>query len=86
MIPLKKSEMDLIINEYNLNFKNPLNFLTQENSKKILNIKTPTELYDFFYRGAEFKTVEEEIEKGEIKVQEMTDKILESKEQKDLVL
>ncbi|KAI4293416.1 structural maintenance of chromosomes protein 6, partial [Pancytospora philotis] len=56
---------------YGLRFENPLNFLTQEQSKRFLNLSNPAELYDFYYCGSEFKTINAEIEEGLARLEEM---------------
>ncbi|ORD97488.1 SMC6 [Hepatospora eriocheir] len=76
---LKKYEMDNIMFEYGLNLANPLNFLTQEESKKILNVKKTSDLYDFFYVGTEFKKLDEDIRICGIETKEMISKITETK-------
>lgn len=64
-----------ILAEYEIRFDNPLNFLTQENSKKFLNVSRPEMLYDFYYRGTEFKSIHEELEESKQKLTEMRSKL-----------
>lgn len=66
--------------ELNLNFGNPINFLSQENSKKILSDSSAKELYEFYYEGTEFKSIQKEIEEGELKMSDMNVKIQQTKE------
>lgn len=58
---IKKTELENIIERYGLKFDNPLNFLTQEKSKRFLNVTRPEDLYEFYYLGTEFKNIEEEL-------------------------
>lgn len=58
----KKSELENIVCKYGLKFDNPLNFLTQEKSKRLLNMSKPELLYDFYYQGTEFKDIQDELE------------------------
>ena len=39
-----------------------MNFPTQEQPNKLLNISKPGLRYDFYYRGTEFKDIHDEIE------------------------
>jgi len=73
-----KAELDNIIEKYSLKFDNPFNFLTQENSKKFLNVCKPEQLYDLYYRGTELKTVNEELESSGTILNEMKEKLNET--------
>ncbi|KAL6121414.1 hypothetical protein NUSPORA_01673 [Nucleospora cyclopteri] len=79
-IGLNRNTLMYLMGEFKLNFNNPLNFLTQDNSKKILNVKSPSDLYDFYYVGTEFKDIQEEIEEAERRNDEMAEKVLQSTE------
>src|SRR5690606_22357684 len=57
-------ELQRIIEKFRLRFDNPLNFMTQELSKKFLTVSTPSKLYDFYYKGTEFKQIHEELEES----------------------
>ena len=71
----KSSEIKQIVDEYQLSFDNPLNFMTQEMSKRFLSSVTPTQLYDLYYRGTEFKTIYEEMNEGITRLNEMKNKL-----------
>lgn len=80
---LKKNELEAIVDSYNLKFENPLNFLTQEGSKKFLNLSSPKNLYDFYYVGTEFKDIEEDLEQSNALLKELKEKIEEANAQLD---
>jgi hypothetical protein len=65
-----------------LKFDNPINFLTQENSKKFLNMSKPESLYDLYYKGTEFKDIQEELESSHVILKEMEEKLVEAKTKK----
>ena len=75
VVSSKKCDLDNIIADYKLKFDNPLNFLTQEQSKKFLNISKPELLYDFYYRGTEFKDIHDEIEESLSRLCEMEERM-----------
>ncbi|KAI5168609.1 structural maintenance of chromosomes protein 6 [Pancytospora epiphaga] len=68
-------ELQTLLDAYGLKFENPLNFLTQEKSKKFLMTAGPEELYDYYYRGSEFKTINEELDESLAIVNEMENKL-----------
>lgn len=43
-----KKDLDFLLEQFQLHFGNPLNFLTQENSKKFLRITNAQNLYSLF--------------------------------------
>ncbi|TBT98944.1 chromosome segregation ATPase [Hamiltosporidium tvaerminnensis] len=51
----KKEDLDYILDLFSLRLDNPLNFLTQEQSKKFLNISKPELLYSLFTKGTELE-------------------------------
>lgn len=65
------AELQNIIEHYRLRFDNPLNFMTQELSKKFLSSATPAHLYDFYYRGSEFKNIHEELDESFQRLEDM---------------
>jgi len=75
---IRKNELESIIERYSLKFDNPLNFLTQEKSKRFLNVTRPEDLYEFYYVGTEFKAIEEELKEGEVILQSMRDMVAET--------
>lgn len=70
-----KNELSNIIEKFGLKFENPLNFLTQEKSKKFLNISSAEDLYDFYYLGTEFKDIEDELNESMNILKEINSKI-----------
>lgn len=68
------------MDEMSLNFTNPINFLTQDNSKRILSDSSARDLYNFYYEGSDFKSLEEEIFEGQAKIEEMVVKIKQTQE------
>lgn len=82
---IKKNELESIIEKYGLKFDNPLNFLTQEKSKKFLNVTKAEDLYDFYYHATEFKNIEEELEESKALLGEMKDKIDEIDRSKNIL-
>lgn len=81
-----KGDIEGILDYYNIKFDNPLNFLTQENSKKILNVAKPQELYEFYYEGTEFKDLEEELSNGNSIITDFKNKLNEIQEQKETLI
>ena len=81
-VDFKKNDLELFIRLFGLNFTNPINFLTQDNSKKILNVSNSNDLYNFYYEGSEFKNIEEEIQEGEKLVGDMNQKLKHAYEKK----
>lgn len=61
---MRVQDMHELLKAYNLQFDNPLNFLTQEQSRRLLGAATPEQLYDFYYRGSGFQSINEEIQEG----------------------
>ncbi|ELA42671.1 uncharacterized protein VICG_00423 [Vittaforma corneae ATCC 50505] len=78
-----KNELENIIEKYGLKFDNPLNFLTQEKSKRFLNVARPEDLYEFYYLGTEFKNIEEELQESMNILEEMKKKVEETAEKQD---
>lgn len=54
----RSQDLEDIIDMYSLYFDNPLNFLTQDMSKKFLNMSKPQMLYSFFHKGTEIENME----------------------------
>ncbi|ELQ76530.1 DNA repair protein RAD18 (SMC family protein) [Trachipleistophora hominis] len=67
----KKEDLDYIIDYFQLHIDNPLNFLTQENSKKFLKITKAEDLYSLFLRGTELDDVAELHDEANKKTTEM---------------
>lgn len=79
----KKADLVRLLDFFSLRFDNPLNFLTQEFSKKFLNVSQPHALYEFFMKGTEIedmKLLHEETKTKAIEMQEKIDTI-----QKDIM-
>lgn len=77
-----KDEIENIINKYGLKLENPLNFLTQERSKKFLSTSRPEDLYDFYYVGTEFKSIEDDLAESMEILQDMNRKLEEAMQKK----
>lgn len=82
---LKKNELEMIAETYSLKFDNPLNFLTQEASKKFLNVNSAKDLYDFYYVGTEFKNIDQDLEQSNCVLDELNEKMKEATEQLNLI-
>lgn len=78
-LKINKYELDLLSDAYCLKFDNPLNFLTQEQSKKFLNVNSPSDLYELYYRGTEFKDIQESIEEINKMLEQMKGNLEETK-------
>lgn len=76
----KQSEVDGIINAYDLRFENPLNFLTQERSKRFLRASDSETLYEFYYCGTKFKEVDNELDDCVNRVDEMNGRLTQTEE------
>ncbi|KAM0679881.1 Structural maintenance of chromosomes protein 6 [Glugoides intestinalis] len=77
-----KDEIENIANKYGLKLENPLNFLTQERSKRFLSSSSPEDLYDFYYVGTEFKSIEAHLTESMEILEEMNRKLKEAMEKK----
>lgn len=75
IINITRYDLEGIIDAYSLRFDNPLNFLTQEQSKKFLNISKPEALYEFYYQGTEFKNIHEELEECNYMIEDASEKL-----------
>lgn len=53
----KKQDLENLLEIFELKFDNPLNYLTQELSKKFLNISKSEDLYEFFVKGTELQNI-----------------------------
>lgn len=71
----KKEDIDFITDYFQLHIDNPLNFLTQENSKKFLKITKAENLYSLFLQGTELDDVAELHEEANRKTTEMKTKL-----------
>lgn len=69
----KVKDLSKIIDFYSLQLNNPLNYLTQENAKKFLNVTNPKTLYQFFLKGTEIedmKILHDDTKKSAINMQQ----------------
>lgn len=74
----KQKDLTKILDFYSLQLNNPLNFLTQENAKKFLNIKDSKEIYKLFLEGLELidmKILHDETKKNAIFMQEKIEEL-----------
>lgn len=81
----KKQDLDDIIDLYSLYFDNPLNFLTQDMSKRFLNLSKPQTLYSFFLKGTEIENMEELHNEAYDQVARMQTKIEHIEEELDTI-
>lgn len=72
------AEISSIIDAYGLRFENPLNFLTQEQSKRFLGASRPEQLYDLYYKGSEFKIITDELGESLSRLSEMRERLAET--------
>ncbi|EPR79905.1 DNA repair protein rad18 [Spraguea lophii 42_110] len=71
----KKDDLDYILDLLSLKITNPLNFLTQENSKKFLNVTKKEGLYDFFLKGTEIEDIKHLHDEARIESNTMKERI-----------
>lgn len=64
LFKIGKNELDNIVEQYNLKFENPLNFLTQDKSKRLLNTASAEDLYEFYHVGTELKGTVDKLTEG----------------------
>ncbi|EJW01676.1 hypothetical protein EDEG_00393 [Edhazardia aedis USNM 41457] len=67
----KNSDLEKLMNYFLLQLENPINFLTQDFSKKFLNISNPSHLYHFFMKGTELEDIKLLHEQAQINADEM---------------
>ncbi|KAF7683221.1 Structural maintenance of chromosomes protein 6 [Astathelohania contejeani] len=81
----RRDDLIHILDFLSLRLDNPLNFLTQEQAKKFLNVTRPDQLYRFFLKGTEIEDMvllHEEAQGNASQMKEMLEKI--SKELEEL--
>lgn len=71
----KKEDLEYILDNFQLHVDNPLNFQTQENSKKFLKNTKPENLYELFMKGTELNDVIDLHEEARQKTTEMKTKL-----------
>lgn len=71
----KKEDLDFILDHYQLHIDNPLNYQTQENSKKFLKNIKPESLYELFMKGTELDDIANLHEEARTKSNEMKQKL-----------
>lgn len=71
----KKEDLDFILSYFHLHVDNPLNFQTQENSKKFLKNSKPENLYELFLRGTELDDITHLHDEIRTKTDEMKEKL-----------
>lgn len=71
----RKEDLDYILDNLQLHVNNPLNFLTQENSKKFLKNTNASNLYELFMNGTEFNDIIELHQEAKQKTSEMKAKL-----------
>lgn len=71
----KMEDLEYILDFFNIKLENPLNFLTQEQSKKFLNTADSSNLYKLFLKGTEIADIRLINEKYEKNIQELKNKI-----------
>ncbi|KAI5187418.1 structural maintenance of chromosomes protein 6, partial [Nematocida homosporus] len=68
----------LLMEHFRISVKNPVSFLTQDQSKQILRAGTPKGLYRFFKAGTDIEDTEEMHQKNQISVQKMQEAIVQA--------
>ncbi|ADM11797.1 Rad18-like recombination and DNA repair protein [Encephalitozoon intestinalis ATCC 50506] len=53
----RKEDLELVLEFFSLRFENPLNFLSQEQAKKFLNMTNAETLYELFMEGTEIAEI-----------------------------
>ncbi|KRH94373.1 DNA repair protein RAD18 (SMC family protein) [Pseudoloma neurophilia] len=71
----KKNDLEYILDNFQLHIDNPLNFQTQENSKKFLKNTDPSTLYELFMKGTELDDITSLHEESRQKNNEMKEKL-----------
>lgn len=71
----KKEDLDFILQNLQLHVDNPLNFQTQESSKKFLKNSKPEILYELFMKGTELNDVIDLHKEAQEKTSEMKTKV-----------
>lgn len=72
---MKKEDLELMLDFFSMRFENPLNFLTQEQAKKFLNLTQPEVLYELFMKGTEIEEIRRLNEESVRNVNEMMKRI-----------
>ncbi|KAG5858617.1 RecF/RecN/SMC N terminal domain-containing protein [Encephalitozoon hellem] len=54
---MRREDLELVLEFFSLRFENPLNFLSQEQSKRFLSTMNPEMLYELFMQGTEMAEV-----------------------------
>lgn len=73
VISTKKSDVEDIIEHFQMQIDNPMNILTQDAAKQFLNHSTPAQKYKFFVRGVQLEQLDNDYKL----LRETTDNILE---------
>ncbi|KAK0039181.1 Rad18-like recombination and DNA repair protein [Biomphalaria pfeifferi] len=71
----KKDDLEMMLDFLSLRLDNPLNFLTQEQAKRFLNVSRPEMLYELFMRGTEIADVCQLNEESMKSAEAMTERI-----------
>ncbi|KAG0439580.1 Structural maintenance of chromosomes protein 6 [Dictyocoela muelleri] len=71
----KKDDLDYLMEVFEIQFDNPLNFLTQEQSKKFLNVMNSENLYSFFVKGTELENISVQYEIAFRELDKMDEKL-----------
>lgn len=72
---MKRDDLEMVLDFFSLRLDNPLNFLTQEQAKRFLNVSQPETLYELFMRGTEIADVCQLNEESMRSAEAMTEKI-----------
>lgn len=54
---MRREDLELVLEFFSLRLENPLNFLSQEQSKRFLNMMNPEMLYELFMQGTEMAEI-----------------------------
>jgi chromosome segregation ATPase len=74
----RRDDLDHILGILSIRLDNPLNYLTQEQSKKFLNVSKPELLYSFFMKGTEMedmRALHKEAEENAKSMKEAVEKV-----------
>ncbi|RDW73844.1 hypothetical protein BP5796_07286 [Coleophoma crateriformis] len=90
IVSTKKSDVDDVLEYFQLQVDNPMNILTQDDAKSFITTSGPPLKYQFFYKGTQLETldhdyqmVHESIDKSEAKIAGMEESIKDLKKRSD---
>ncbi|KAG9249156.1 hypothetical protein BJ878DRAFT_579613 [Calycina marina] len=84
-VSTKKSDVDDLIEYYQLQVDNPMNVLTQDAAKSFIQTSTPKEKYEFFVQGVQLQQLDNDYKLVSDTCQQIEDRLLDSKENIDIL-